>query len=114
MRVVMFYHSLVSDWNHGNAHFLRGIVTEMLSRGIDVDVYEPRNAWSVENLIKEHGRKPLGDFTNAYPALNSIRYDLKKIDLDEVHEGTDIVIVHEWNDPELVSRIGQHRKHFGG
>ena len=26
MRVSLFYHSLVSDWNHGNAHFLRGVV----------------------------------------------------------------------------------------
>ena len=26
MRIVIFYHSLVSDWNHGNAHFLRGVV----------------------------------------------------------------------------------------
>ena len=24
MRFVIFTHSLVSDWNHGNAHFLRG------------------------------------------------------------------------------------------
>ena len=31
MRVVMFYHSLLSDWNHGNAHFLRGIVSELLA-----------------------------------------------------------------------------------
>ena len=23
--VVIFCHSLVSDWNHGNAHFLRGV-----------------------------------------------------------------------------------------
>lgn len=30
MRIVMFYHSIVSDWNQGNAHFLRGIVTELL------------------------------------------------------------------------------------
>ena len=22
MRIVMFYHTLLSDWNHGNAHFL--------------------------------------------------------------------------------------------
>lgn len=26
MRIVMFYHTLLSDWNHGNAQFLRGIV----------------------------------------------------------------------------------------
>src|SRR5437870_3801939 len=24
MRVALFCHSLLSDWNHGNAHFLRG------------------------------------------------------------------------------------------
>ena len=24
MKLVLFYHSLASDWNHGNAHFLRG------------------------------------------------------------------------------------------
>ena len=30
MRIVMFYHSLLSDWNHGNAHFLRGVVAELL------------------------------------------------------------------------------------
>ena len=29
MRAALFYHSLVSDWNHGNAHFLRGVVTEL-------------------------------------------------------------------------------------
>ena len=33
MRVVMFYHSLLSDWNHGNAHFLRGIVRELIAIG---------------------------------------------------------------------------------
>ena len=29
----MFYHSLLSDWNHGNAHFLRGVAYEMVARG---------------------------------------------------------------------------------
>jgi spore maturation protein CgeB len=31
MRVVIFCHSLVSDWNHGNAHFLRGVARELLA-----------------------------------------------------------------------------------
>ena len=31
MKVVIFCHSLISDWNHGNAHFLRGIVAELQS-----------------------------------------------------------------------------------
>ena len=33
MHIVLFYHSIVSDWNHGNAHFLRGITTELITRG---------------------------------------------------------------------------------
>jgi spore maturation protein CgeB len=114
MRVVMFYHSLVSDWNHGNAHFLRGIVTEMLSRGIEVDVYEPRNSWSRVNLVKEHGQAPLREFKKAYPALASVQYSPKRLDLDSVLDGADIVIVHEWNDRQLIARIGEHHRRFGG
>ena len=44
MRFVLFYHSLLSDWNHGNAHFLRGIAGELQHRGHEVVVYEPRDA----------------------------------------------------------------------
>ena len=35
MNVAIFCHSIVSDWNHGNAHFLRGVVAELLDRGHD-------------------------------------------------------------------------------
>ncbi len=109
MRIVMFYHSLLSDWNHGNAHFLRGVATELLARGHDVQIYEPRDAWSLQNLIAEHGEQPLADFRAAYPALQSVRYDLNALDLDAVLEGADLVLVHEWSDHELVRRIGAHR-----
>ena len=40
MRVVIFCHSLISDWNHGNAHFLRGVVGELLVRGHQVAEFE--------------------------------------------------------------------------
>ena len=113
MRIVMFYHSLLSDWNHGNAHFLRGVATELLARGHAVSVYEPRDSWSVENLVREHGPKPLEDFRAAYPSLKSTRYDLRKLDLDTALAGADLVIVHEWSDHELVRRIGTHRARTG-
>lgn len=109
MRIVMFYHSLLSDWNHGNAHFLRGVVTELLSRGHDVDVYEPRDGWSLQNLRREHGDAPVAQFRQAYPDLNSVFYDLKTLDLDEALGGADLAIVHEWNEPELVRRVGEFR-----
>ena len=57
VRVVIFCHSLVSDWNHGNAHFLRGVVSDLIARGHSVCVYEPRDAWSVVNLIDAAGRR---------------------------------------------------------
>ena len=40
-KLVLFCHSLRSDWNHGNAHFLRGVLAEYRRRGIDVMGYEP-------------------------------------------------------------------------
>jgi spore maturation protein CgeB len=109
MKFVLFYHSLLSDWNHGNAHFLRGVVTELLLRGHMVDVYEPCNGWSLQNLRAEHGETPIWNFRRAYPLLDSTFYNLETLDLDEVLDGADVVIVHEWNPPELVNRIGAHR-----
>jgi spore maturation protein CgeB len=109
MRIALFYHSLISDWNHGNAHFLRGIVSELLSRGDEVRVYEPLDSWSLRNLVAEHGEKPIRKFRAVYRGLESVRYDLRRLDLDRALEGVDLVVAHEWNDPELVRRLGKHR-----
>lgn len=114
MRIVMFYHSLISDWNHGNAHFLRGVVTELKSQGHDVLVYEPQDAWSLQNLLEEYGDAPIQEFCAANPGLESIRYDLKTLDLHEALDNADLVIVHEWNDHQLVRRVGEHRAEVGG
>jgi spore maturation protein CgeB len=110
VRIVIFCHSLVSDWNHGNAHFLRGICSELVSRGHALDVYEPAESWSATNLIAEHGALPLARFARAYPGLGSHRYAPATIDLARVLEPAELVIVHEWNDHDLVARIGNHRR----
>ena len=109
MKIVFFVHSLLSDWNHGNAHFLRGVVTELLERGDRVTVYEPRDAWSVTNLVADAGPSALDAFAGAYPRLHSLRYTLDTLDLDRVLDGAELVIVHEWNDHQLVAAIGRHR-----
>ena len=117
----LFYHSLISDWNHGNAHFLRGICTELLAQGHQVQVFERANGWSVRNLREEQGSGALDEFQRAYPQLSSRPYepedlrggdslaDRSVVHLDRMLGNSDVVIVHEWNDPELVRRIGQHR-----
>ena len=112
MNIVLFYHSLLSDWNHGNAHFLRGIATELIMRGNDVKVYEPKNAWSLTNLIADHGREAVDEFYEYYPLLSSIQYDAKTIDLSKVLQNADLVIVHEWNEHSLVKAIGEQRKKY--
>lgn len=113
MRVVIFCQSLISDWNHGNAHFLRGIAGELQARGVEVAVYEPRDSWSLGNLLADAGVSAMAGFFRAYPTLHSTRYDPARLDLDRMLEGADLVLVHEWNPPDLVQRIGEHRARRG-
>jgi spore maturation protein CgeB len=113
MKLRLFYHSLLSDWNHGNAHFLRGIVTDLKARGHDVKVFEPKDAWSLQNLVSEHGEEPLRRFAEAYPGLESVRYDRKNFDACEALKDADVVIVHEWSDHDLVQRIGELKAKLG-
>ncbi len=121
MKLVGFYHSLISDWNHGNAHFLRGVAGELLARGHEIRVFEAEEAWSVVNLVRDHGDGAIAAFHAAYPHLGdagqfgrpvSERYDAE-LDLDRALDGADAVLVHEWNAPELVARIGRHRARGG-
>jgi spore maturation protein CgeB len=114
VRIVIFCHSLVSDWNHGNAHFLRGICSELIARGDHVRVLEPRDGWSRANLVAQHGTAPLADFARAFPQLQSEAYELGELDLDAVLDHADLALVHEWSPPELVRRIGRHRARGAG
>ena len=59
MKIVMFYHSLLSDWNHGNAHFLRGIVRELQSRGVKVQVCEVRRCLERSEPLGRKQRRAL-------------------------------------------------------
>lgn len=108
MRIVYFTHSLASCWNHGNAHFVRGVLDELVSRGHEVRAFEPEGAWSLTNLLADHGPEGLQDWRRAYPRLRSRMYRPDD-DLAQMVEGADLVIVHEWNEPELVARLGRMR-----
>ena len=108
MKVVYFTHSLASCWNHGNAHFLRGVLRELIARGHEVRAYEPEGAWSVANLLADAGEAGLEAYRTAYPELTSTEFP-PDADLAELTDGADLVIVHEWNDPALVSALGSWR-----
>ena len=108
MRVVYFTHSLRSCWNHGNAHFLRGVLRELIMRGHEVAAYEPEGAWSLANLLQDAGEDGLAAWRAAYPELSSTAF-VGEAEAVAACEGADLVIVHEWNEPALVAAIGRAR-----
>jgi len=114
MKIVLFYHSVISDWNHGNAHFLRGIATELMSRGHSVHIMEPYNSWSYNNLIENYGFEFANEFYSFYPDIRVERYKMEELDISFALSDADLVLVHEWNEHELVKRVGEARKSNGG
>jgi spore maturation protein CgeB len=109
MKVLLFYHSIVSCWNHGNAHFLRGIARELVRLGHDVTVYEPDDGWSRTNALADAGEEGLADIAVLVPGAKVRTYRHCEADIDGATEGADLVIVHEWNTLELIQALGTRR-----
>ena len=112
MRVVYFTQSLRSCWNHGHAHFLRGVLRELIARGHDVNVYEPDQNWSLNNLLADAGEAGLEPYHRLYPELTSTGI-APNASLEPLVDGADLVIVHEWNAPALVATVGRLRSAGG-
>ena len=109
MRIVYFTHSLVSCWNHGNAHFQRGVLRALAARGLDVIAYEPAQSWSRTNLVADQGEAAAEAFAQHYPMLSSRTY-CGDASLEAAVDGADVVIVHEWNEPSVVAAVGRLRR----
>ena len=112
MRIVYLAHSLLSCWNHGNAHFLRGLFRDLIARGHDVSILEPASAWSLQNLLADHGEAGLAAFRSAYPELDATTFSDAE-DAAALCADADLVVVHEWTDPALVARLGRARRQGG-
>ena len=108
MKCVLFYHAFTSCWNNGNAHFLRGYARELHALGHEVVVFEPVDGWSRLNAIRESGSQALQDIGRLFPGISIRRYDAS-LDFDEALDGADLVVVHEWNSPDVIEQIGTKR-----
>ena len=108
LNICIFAHSWRSDWNHGNAHFLRGLAAALVRRGHRVRCFEPENSWSFSNLSTEgeRGRAAVEQFEREFPELQVTIYSEQETALleDELR-GADVVLVHEWNTPLIVNHI---------
>ncbi|MCL5025365.1 MAG: glycosyltransferase, partial [Chloroflexi bacterium] len=112
MKLVILGHSIVSDWNHGNAHFLRGLARALHGLGHQVVFYEEEDNWSISNLVRDHGREPIHEFSSRFPFIEHRAYRMPGPDrieawLEAVVDGADACLVHEWNHPELVRAAGR-------
>lgn len=114
-----FAHSWVSDWNHGNAHFLRGLVQELIRLGHEVRCYEQLGCWSLKNLMHhegEHAIEAIDQFRQSYPGLDIHFYrsdsSFREFASEELR-GADIVIIHEWSDPQMVNTILSFKRQYG-
>lgn len=115
----VFAHSWISDWNHGNAHFLRGLAEELRKLGHEVRCYEEEDAWSVRNLLEEGPEKAsraVQGFKSAFPHVD-VRYYRNDSSFtafaNRELRDADVVIVHEWNDPQIVKTILSLKPSFG-
>jgi spore maturation protein CgeB len=118
LSIRIFAHSWVSDWNHGNAHFLRGLARELVAMGHEVRCYEQTGAWSLKNLIQEGeaGAFSIQEFHRTYPELDIRFYRLDEslpAFLERELAEADLVVVHEWNEPEVVNEILARKKRLG-
>jgi spore maturation protein CgeB len=119
LRIALFCHSLISDWNHGNAHFLRGLMRELVRMGHQVRCYEELGSWSLTNLVRQEGER-------AIEAIDTFRHSYLELDirfynsqenfqhfLEQQLKDTDVVLIHEWNTPLVVNSILALKAKYG-
>lgn len=134
MEIRIFAHSWLSDWNHGNAHFLRGLACALNERGHKLRVYEPMGGWSLSNLFRHEplvAAESIREFRVRYPHLDVRFYAALRepsghgvgasastppglaMQLEPEVRDAEVVLVHEWNDPELLRALVQLRRKYG-
>jgi spore maturation protein CgeB len=114
----IFAHSWLSDWNHGNAHFLRGLARELVRMGHVVRCYEEQGSWSLTNLLQEGeiAQRAIEQFRREFPELDVRFYQQGPAlqgRLEQELRGADVVIVHEWTDPDVAREITSYKERLG-
>lgn len=107
----LFAHSFVSDWNHGNAHFLRGLASSLMKMGHKVRGYEELGGWSLSNLVNQEQERSIDAIDEFRRKFKDLPVHFYRNDdglaeyLTKQLRGADVVIIHEWNEPRVVNTI---------
>ncbi|MGH9416338.1 MAG: CgeB family protein [Terriglobales bacterium] len=120
MHIRYFAHSWLSDWNHGNAHFLRGLASALARRGHELRLYEampePTGGWSLAHLLLEPGgAAAVAAMRASYPELTVKTYGRygDVCDWDAELRDAELVLVHEWNEAKLLRWLVEQRRKYG-
>jgi spore maturation protein CgeB len=110
LRIAYFAHSLRSDWNNGNAHFLRGLMRGLRKLGHEPVVFAHRDEWSVRTLcLAASGEEAFDRFAAEYSDLQTYLYDARESgqhdSVRQLLEEFDVVILHEWNPQALAHTL---------
>ena len=105
MRVVLFCHSLRLRLEPRQRPFPARRRARAAARAATTSgVFEPADGWSRDNLVADQGAAALDALARGLSrTCASERYDRPTLDLDAALDGADLVLVHEWNEPELVA-----------
>ncbi len=119
LRIHVFAHSLVSDWSHGSAHFLRGLSRALTQMGHRVRCHEELGSWSLVNLVRneqERSIDSIDQFRQQFRELDVHFYECKDGLRDHFKSelrGADIVLIHEWNEPHVVNTVLSLKEELG-
>ena len=86
------------------------------TQGHDVTTFEPAHGWSVENLRTEaEGERSLTQYRSTYPELKVKLYREGDGEAywQERLANVEVVILHEWNPPELAELLLKLREQLG-
>src|SRR5207245_3231037 len=78
LNIQIFAHSLISDWNHGNAHFLRALARDLGKMGHEVRCHEELGSWSLRNLVQNERERSIAAIDDFRETFKDLRICLKR------------------------------------
>ena len=108
MRFGFFMQSYLADYNFGCAHFLRGLIRELLELGHTVEVFCPEDSWVTARSRELGGDTAIAEAREVYPAVATVLFGPDFTDIEARLVTLDAVVVNEWIDDMIARRIGAY------
>lgn len=109
MHIAFFGHSILADWNNGQAHFVRGLIRELCRLGHQCVFYEAKDNLATRQQVSCVGRSSLLETLRVFPFLRVRLHRDGSRDplgfLPQALEEADIAIVLEGAEPSLIRAL---------